>query len=260
MSDNEEDLGDVPSFMKTFRAESLVGAFRTESTDPWTAACGITTKIPPLFDGSTSWFKYEELIDDWLDLTVLEAAKRGPALKNRLVGDAEMYQGHLNQESLRAEDGVKHFRNTLRHHFIKVAQSVFLWRFYQFIRTRRGNIEMVKWIGKFSLLLKRLKDSWMDMLPLFTMSQERRESQYLADVAQAHVERQTRNEEPLNPSTQATRDNWYATQVTTHERLFPFSDNLTTLMFIVASDLSEAQRETNKFPFSPGKECYCLHP
>ena len=32
-------------------------------------------------------------------------------------------------------------------------------------------------------------------------------------------------------------------QVTTHDRLFPFSDNLTTLMFIVASDLSEAQRE-----------------
>ena len=32
-------------------------------------------------------------------------------------------------------------------------------------------------------------------------------------------------------------------EVTTHGRLFPFSDNLTTLMFIVASDLSEAQRE-----------------
>ena len=43
----------------------------------------------PLFDGSTSWFKYEELIDDWLDLTVLEGRKRGPALKNRVVGDAK---------------------------------------------------------------------------------------------------------------------------------------------------------------------------
>ena len=54
---------------------------------------GTTSNIPPLFDGSTSWFKYEELIDDWLDLTVLEAGKRGPALKNRFVGDAEMYKG-----------------------------------------------------------------------------------------------------------------------------------------------------------------------
>ena len=31
--------------------------------------------------------------------------------------------------------------------------------------------------------------------------------------------------------------------MTTRERLFPFSDLLTTLMSIVASDLSEAQRE-----------------
>ena len=29
---------------------------------------GITTKIPPLFDGKTSWFQYEELIHDWLDM------------------------------------------------------------------------------------------------------------------------------------------------------------------------------------------------
>ena len=36
---------------------------------------------------------------------------------------------------------------------------------------------------------------------------------------------------------------WHAIQVTNHERLFPFSDNLTTLMVVVASELSEAQRE-----------------
>ena len=35
------------------------------------------------FDGSTSWFKCEDLIEDWLDLTVLAETKRGPALKNR---------------------------------------------------------------------------------------------------------------------------------------------------------------------------------
>ena len=136
------------------------------------------------FYGTTSWFKYEELIDDWLDLTVLEAEKRGPALKNRLVGDAEMYKGLPHRESLRAANGVKYLRDTLRPHFIKRTQSVFLWRFYQFIRSRRENIEMVKWI-------------------MSTTSE----------------------------------------QVTTHERLFPISDNLATLMFIVASDLSEAQRE-----------------
>ena len=51
----------------------MVGAYRAESTDLYTAGCGITSKITLLFDGSTSWFNYEELIDDRLDLTVLEA-------------------------------------------------------------------------------------------------------------------------------------------------------------------------------------------
>ena len=79
------------------------------------------------FDGSASWFKDEELIDDWLNLTVFEPGKRGPAVKNRLVGDADMHKGLLNGESLRAEDGVKYLRDTtLGPHFIKGAQSAFI--------------------------------------------------------------------------------------------------------------------------------------
>ena len=83
----------------------------------------------------------------------------------------------------------------------------------------------------------------MDMLPVSAMSQERRESQYLADVTQEYAEGQGRNDEVWTRNGHAIRDNCYATQVTIHERQFPFNDNLTTLMFIVASDLSEAQRE-----------------
>ena len=49
---------------------------------------------------------------------------------------------------------------------------------------------MVKGIGKFSLLLKRLRDVWMDMLLVSAMSQERRETQYRADVTQLNEERQ----------------------------------------------------------------------
>ena len=118
--------------------EPLVGAYLEGSTDQWTAAGGITRKIPPLFNGTTSWFKYEEVIDDWLDLTVLEEGKRGPALKNRLVRHAEMHKELLHRESQRAEDGVKYFKDTLRPHFIEIAQSIFLWRFYRFSRARRG--------------------------------------------------------------------------------------------------------------------------
>ena len=106
MNDYEEDLDDFPAEHKERPSESLVGAYRAEPTDQWTAGSGITTKIPPPFDGSTSWFKYEEL-------------KRVPTLKNRLVGDAEMYKGLLDREHLRAADGVKYFRDTLDPHFIR---------------------------------------------------------------------------------------------------------------------------------------------
>ena len=91
MSDYEEDLDDFPIENRDSKAESLARSFRAESTNQWKAGSGITTKIPPLFDGSTSWFEYEELIDDWLDHTVLEAEKRRRAQKNRLVGDAELH-------------------------------------------------------------------------------------------------------------------------------------------------------------------------
>ena len=128
----------------------------------------------------------------------------------------------------------------LRQKFIKGAQSVFFWRYCQFPHASKGNIEMVKWIGKFSLLLFLVS----------TVSEERREKQYLVDVTQVKEERQRRNATALDPNLQEARDHWYAIQVTNHERLFPFSDTLTTLMVIVASELSEAQRERDsQVPF-----------
>ena len=85
MSDSEEDLDDFPVENRNKLAESMVGAYRAKSTDQWTAANG------------TSWFKYEELTDDWLDPAVLEAEKRGPAMKNRFVGDADMKKDFLTE-------------------------------------------------------------------------------------------------------------------------------------------------------------------
>ena len=60
MSDYEEGLDDFPEENRNKPAEPLVGAYRAESTDQWTASNGITVKIPPLFDGPTSRFKYEK--------------------------------------------------------------------------------------------------------------------------------------------------------------------------------------------------------
>ena len=48
----------------------------------------MTPKVPPQFDGQSSWFEYEDLIDDWLWITTLDADKHGPSLKNALIGSA----------------------------------------------------------------------------------------------------------------------------------------------------------------------------
>ena len=91
------------------------------------------------------------------------------------------------------------------------------------------------------------------MLPMSALTEGQRQNQYLADVAQENAERQTRSETTLDPNAQVTRDRWNAAQVSNHERLFPLSGNLTTLMSIVASDLSEEREKErerdSQFPF-----------
>ena len=57
---------------------------------------------------------------------MLEVSQRGPALKNRLISELQnRVKGLLNRESLKADDGVKYFRDTLRTHYVKGAQNVF---------------------------------------------------------------------------------------------------------------------------------------
>ena len=47
-----------------------------------------------------------------MNLTQLEAGKRGPALLNRLVGDASIYKKLLDRKPLTSVDGVKYFMET----------------------------------------------------------------------------------------------------------------------------------------------------
>ena len=90
----------------------------------------ITTKIPPSYDGRQSWFSYEEAIDDWTDITELEVQKHGAALRNRLEGEALVYENILDRERLKQEDGVEYFKQTLRPYFVKGAQNVFFVSIY----------------------------------------------------------------------------------------------------------------------------------
>ena len=83
----------------------------TESQDAYGASDIIpkldnqsTPKIPPAFDGRSSWFAYEEAIDDWLDITTIPQEKHGPSLKNRLYGDAAIYKPLLERDHLNDPD------------------------------------------------------------------------------------------------------------------------------------------------------------
>ena len=83
VNDHEEDLDDFPAEnrAKTWR---VIGRSMSRRVD--------RSKNSRKWNHNKSC-KYEELIDDWVDLTVLEAENRGPALKNRLVGDGRNAHG-----------------------------------------------------------------------------------------------------------------------------------------------------------------------
>ena len=53
-----------------------------------------------LFDASTSWFKCEELIDDWLGHTVLEAEKTRTSTEEQTCRRLRKYTKDFSDENL----------------------------------------------------------------------------------------------------------------------------------------------------------------
>ena len=126
----------------------------------------VTTKVPPSYDGRSSWFAYEDAIDDWCDITELDGDKRGPALRNRLEGEAAIHKRLLDRDRLKdPNNGVKYFKSFLRPLFVKGAANVFLYRFQQFMNLHRGNGDMLRWITRFQLSVQRMQEAWERHLP-----------------------------------------------------------------------------------------------
>ena len=73
----------------------------------------VTTKVLPEFDGKTSWFAFEDAIDDWCDITELESEKWGPALRNRLEGEASVFKRLLDREELRQPNRSRVFQENI---------------------------------------------------------------------------------------------------------------------------------------------------
>ena len=84
------------------------------------------------------------------------------------------------------------------------------------------------------------------------LSEEQRRSQYLADVSQENTKEQQEVRRLWIRTHHKTENRWNTAQVSDHEGLLPYSYDSITWMFIVASDLTEAQRETCNSAFSHG--------
>ena len=214
----------------------------------------VTTKVPPGFDGKTSWFAFEDAIDDWCDITELEAEKWGPALRNRLEGEASVYKRLLDREQLREPNGrgVEYFKRTLRPHFVKGAQTVFLYRFMRFMKNNRGNAELMKWMTRFQIDGRRLEESWMDLCPELDLTSPAIVAEVTArrnahNNAQAALHAADNNHvivpwtDDMIPAVHNEAIGLHRQQ---HRDLFPLSPNLIALIFISTADLSQDQRQS----------------
>eukprot|EP00435_Cladocopium_sp_Y103_P057054 s30_g19.t1 len=218
----------------------------------------MTTKVAPSYDGKTSFFAFEDALDDWCDITGLEPEKRGPALRNRLEGDAA-YKRLLDRDRLRdANEGVDFFKRTLRPHFTKGSQTVFLHRFMQFMKYNRGSVDLQRWMTRFQITGNRLIESWMDLLPEVEITHpdaiayvatrraaHEAEQANLAGIAQAtpgadaHVVVPWSDEMALQAFNQLLNERREA-----QRRAFPLNANLSALVFVSLADLTQDQRNT----------------
>ena len=127
------------------------------------AAHPVTTEVPPGYDGSTNWFRYADAVEEWCDLTKVEAKRRGPAVAARLSGRAEIYKERLDRERLRdPETGIEYYLSTLRPFFVKDLQSVFLYRFFQLLRCNRGQTDHQRWMIKYEIARQKAVDAWLE--------------------------------------------------------------------------------------------------
>ena len=107
------------------------------------AGAKMTAKIPPAWAGgeASSWFSYEESVNDWIDVCSLDPEKRGPALRARLEGAALTYKSVLDREKLKEPGGWQYFLETLRPYFVRGSEHVFLYRLLRFLSFKRRGMD-----------------------------------------------------------------------------------------------------------------------
>ena len=82
----------------------------------------VTSKVPPAYNGITSWFEYEDKLLDWDLYSELEPQKRAMACKGRLTHRAADLAIVFAEPDMRAQlgtdDGMQFYISTMRSLFI----------------------------------------------------------------------------------------------------------------------------------------------
>ena len=183
LSDDEEEIED----MFEPPANGLEGALVTideELTQGHSFAAELrpgekfNQKIPPVFDGNQSFFSYSKMVHEWCSITTIDKDKRALMLRHGLQGQALIWKEFMENVDLTNSTefsalypgmtwGVRNLLESMKQHMIKDAESVYLWRLGQFHQCKRRNHSFYEWMLKWKLAVKKLSDSWMDVLPSF---------------------------------------------------------------------------------------------
>ena len=201
-------------------------------------------------------------MEEWCDLTKVEARWRGPAIAARLSGRAEIFKERLNRDRLREpETGVEYFLATLRPFFVKDLQSVFLYRFFQTLRRNRGQTDHQRWMVKYEIARQKAVDAWLDATtpkPLEGEAAVVAQINRLREAARERIRQETRRDwvgaagdlpaavaavalpEATDAMRQSAIESVWRVQRRARIDQFPISDNLSALMALVMADLSES--------------------
>ena len=144
-------------------SEWMESIFAVRDDEAWSSD-KMTAKVPPAYDGLTSFFAYEEHVEEWLLITTIEAEKQAPLLGFRLKGNALTVKKLLNTDRLQRPGSIRYFLDTLRPFFIKDRAHVFLLRFLQLFKFTRGHSDITMWIPRYQIKFQKVIDSWMDLL------------------------------------------------------------------------------------------------
>ena len=98
--EDEDEEGDDAFFQTEELSENaLYQEYTLSAGSTLPPGVSFTQKLPPVFNGTGSWFAYEENVRDWVGITIINPDKHGPLLKNGLHGFAGVYNCRVENDN-----------------------------------------------------------------------------------------------------------------------------------------------------------------